>query len=74
MRQDPFGNRGTVRRRVGGLRWWVLVAFALYAGWDWVSKRTTEPLTGEKVVIDRNISPDDEKALGLQASDEILQQ
>jgi predicted Zn-dependent protease len=74
MRQDPFGNRGTARRRMGGLHWWVLVAFALYAGWYWFSNRSTDALTGEKVVIDKNISPDDEKALGLQAYDEILQQ
>jgi predicted Zn-dependent protease len=52
----------------------VLVAFALYAGWYWFSNRSTDALTGEKVVIDKNISPDDEKALGLQAYDEILQQ
>jgi predicted Zn-dependent protease len=77
MRQDPFGNGGQgggVRRRVGGLRWWVLIAFALYAGWYWFSNRSTDALTGETVLIDKNISPQDEKALGLQAFDEILQQ
>jgi metalloendopeptidase OMA1, mitochondrial len=31
-------------------------------------------LTGERVVIDKNISPEDEKALGLQAYQEILTQ
>ncbi len=76
MQQDPFGNRGQggVRRRVGGLRWWVLIAFALYEGWYWLSNRSTDALTGETVLIDKNISPEDEKALGLQAYDEILQQ
>jgi len=76
MRRDPLGNggQGGVRRRVGGLRWWVLVAFALYAGWYWLSNRSTDALTGETVLIDRSISPEDEKALGLQAFDEILQQ
>lgn len=75
MRQDPLGNRGRgIGRGRGGLRLWVLVAFALYAGWYWFSNRSTDALTGEKVVIDRNISPDDEKALGLQAYDEILAQ
>jgi predicted Zn-dependent protease len=72
MRQDPLGNRGGIRRR--GIHWWVLVAFALYAGWYWFSNRTTDALTGEKVLIDKSISPDDEKALGLQAFDEILAQ
>lgn len=75
MRQDPLGNRGRgIGLGRGGLRLWVLVAFALYAGWYWFSNRSTDALTGEKVVIDRNISPDDEKALGLQAYDEILAQ
>src|SRR4030095_5449263 len=32
------------------------------------------PLTGEKVVIDKSITPEDEKALGLQAYEEILAQ
>jgi predicted Zn-dependent protease len=74
MRQNPFGSGGGVRRRVGGLRWWVLIAFALYAGWYWFSNRSTDALTGETVLIDKNISPQDEKALGLQAFDQILQQ
>lgn len=75
MRQDPFGNQGqqTTRRR-GGLRLWVLLLFAGYAAFYWFSNRTTDPLTGEKVVIDKSISPADEKALGLQAYKEILQQ
>jgi hypothetical protein len=55
MRQDPLGNRGGIRRR--GIHWWVLVAFALYAGWYWFSNRTTDALTGEKVLIDKSISP-----------------
>ena len=52
----------------------MLLAFALYAGWYWFSNRSTDPLTGETVVIDKSISPEDEKALGLQAYQEILQQ
>jgi len=75
MRQDPFGNRGT-RRGIGfgGLRLWVLLLFAAYAGYYWFSNRTTDALTGEKVVIDKHISPQEEKALGLQAYQEILTQ
>jgi len=76
MRQDPFGNQGTTRRGFGfgGLRLWVLLLFAGYGAWYWFSNRSTDPYTGEKVVIDKNISPADEKALGLQAYQEILQQ
>ena len=75
MRQDPFGNQGQQpTRRRGGLRLWVLLLFAGYAAFYWFSNRSTDPLTGETVMIDKNISPDDEKALGLQAYQEILQQ
>lgn len=61
-------------RRRGGLRLWVLVIFAAYAGWYWFSNRSVDPLTGETVVIDRSISPEQEKALGLQAYREVLRQ
>ena len=74
MRQDPFGNQGSVRRGFGGMRIWILVLFAIYGGYYWFSNRSTDPYTGEKVVIDRSISPEDEKALGLQAYQEILTQ
>jgi len=68
------GDGGTPRRGFGGLRLWVLVIFALYGGYYWLSNRSTDALTGEKVVIDKNISTQDEKALGLQAYQEILTQ
>jgi predicted Zn-dependent protease len=73
MRQNPFGNGG---RRVGfgGLRLWVLLLFAGYAAFYWFSNRSTDALTGESVLIDKSISPEDEKALGLQAYQEVLSQ
>jgi predicted Zn-dependent protease len=77
MRQDPLGNQGQGTRRgfgFGGLRLWVLVLFAGYAAFYWFSNRSMDPLTGEKVVIDKSITPQDEKALGLQAYQEILAQ
>jgi len=78
MRQDPFGNQGQGgaprRRRMGGMRWWVLLAFAGYAAWYWFSNGSTDPYTGETVLIDESITPQDEKALGLQAYQEILAQ
>src|SRR5690606_20216262 len=65
MRQDPLGNgqQGARRRRGGGLRWWVLILFAGYAAWYWFSNRSTDPYTGETVLIDESITPQDEKAL-----------
>ena len=69
-----MGGRGQQPRRRGGLRLWVLLLFAGYAAFYWFSNRTVDPLTGEKVLIDKSISPSDEKALGLQAFQEILQQ
>jgi predicted Zn-dependent protease len=78
MRQDPFGNegQGAPRRRglFGGLRLWVLLLFAGYAAFYWFSNRSTDPYTGETVLIDKSITPEDEKALGLQAYQEILAQ
>ncbi len=73
MRQDPVGN-GRAPRRRGGLRWWILLAFAAYAAYYWISNRSVDPYTGETVLIDKNITAEDEKALGLQAYQEILQQ
>ena len=72
MRQNPFG--GARRIGFGGLRLWVLLLFAGYAAFYWFSNRSTDPLTGENVVIDKGISPEDEKALGLQAYQEVLTQ
>lgn len=75
MQQDPFGQgQGRVQRRRGfNPRLLILVLFAGYAAWYWFSNRSTDPLTGEKVVIDKSITAEDEKALGLQAYQEILQ-
>ena len=76
MSIDPYGNQATPRRRgfgFGGIRWWVLLLFAGYAAYYWVSNRVDDPLTGEKVLIDQSITPEDEKALGLQAWNELQQ-
>ena len=72
---DPYGNQVQQRRGFGfgGIRWWVLLLFAGYAVYYWASNRSTDPLTGETVMIDKSISPEDEKAMGLQAWDELLQ-
>jgi predicted Zn-dependent protease len=76
MRQDPFGNagQGTPRRRGFGFspRLLILVLFAGYAAYYWFSNQTVDPYTGEKAVIDKNLSVEQEEALGLQAYQEIL--
>ena len=77
MRQNPLGNRtqaASGSRRTGGLRLWVLLFFAGYAVFYWFSNRSTDPYTGETVLIDKSISPEDESVLGLQAYQEILSQ
>lgn len=75
MQQDPFGQgQGRVQRRRGfNPRLLIIVLFAGYAAWYWFSNRETDALTGEKVVIDKSITPDQEKTMGLQAFQEILQ-
>lgn len=81
MRNDPFGQGqygqgGAPRRRglFGNVRWLILLAFAGYAAFYWFSNRVVDPYTGEKVLIDSSISVEEEKALGLQAYQEILSQ
>ncbi len=67
-------NRNPIGARRGGLRIWVLLLFAGYAAYYWFSNRSIDPLTGQAVVIDRSISPEQETALGLQAYQQVLQQ
>ena len=80
---SPYGRRGpdpsqlgggATRRRGSGIRWWVLIAFAAYAGYYYFSNLSVDPITGEKVLIDKGLSIEDEKALGLQAYEQILSQ
>ena len=75
MRQDPFGRRQPEQRR-GGVnpRFFIIVLFALYGAYYWFSNRVADPITGETVLIDQSIGIEDEKAMGLQAYTEILQQ
>ncbi|HST44057.1 MAG TPA: M48 family metallopeptidase [Luteimonas sp.] len=79
MRQDPFG-RGTQGQARGGggrgfnPRFIILVLFAIYGMYYYFSNRSVDPVTGEKVLIDKSLSVEDEKALGLQAYEEILSQ
>ena len=77
MNQDPFGNQQygqQPRRRGFNPRLLILVLFAGYAAYYYFSNRSVDPLTGQTVMIDKSISPEDEKAMGLQAFEEIKQQ
>ena len=79
MRQDPFGRgdrrpAGRAPRRGINLRFVMLLLFAGYGLYYYVSNRSTDPVTGETVLIDRALDVEDEKALGLEAYEQILQQ
>jgi metalloendopeptidase OMA1, mitochondrial len=76
MRQDPFGGRRQQRppRRGFNPRLLIVLLFAGYGAFYWLSNRSVDPYTGEKVLIDQSIGIEDEKALGLQAYQQILQQ
>lgn len=65
MRQGP----ATPRRR-GGFRWWVLILFALYAGYFWFSNQQDAAFTGRTQLISSD--PQQEAAMGLQAYRQIL--
>ncbi len=77
MRADPFGKaqQGGRRRGFGfSPRLIILVLFAAYGIYYYFSNQTLDPVTGETVLIDKSLSIEDEKALGLQAYEEILSQ
>jgi predicted Zn-dependent protease len=76
MRQFPFGNQhgqgqmATGRRR-GGVRWWIVGVFLIYAAWSWFGSRATDPYTGETAHY--GATTEQETQLGLQAFQEVLQ-
>ena len=74
MRERREAGQRPGQRRGGGLRIWVLVAFIGYGAWYWFSNQSVDPVTGESVLIDRSLSAEDEKSLGLQAYQQILAQ
>ena len=84
MRQDPFGQQGghqqygqAPRRRgfnIGRRRWLILLGVVADGGGYYLSNRSVDPYTGETVLIDASIGPEQERAMGLQAYQEILSQ
>ncbi len=68
---DPgFALNG--QRRRGGMRWWVLLLFAGYLGYYWLSHRQEAAFTGRTQLVDTTM--DQEVALGLQGFRQILEQ
>ena len=59
-------------RRSGGIRWWVLLVFAVYAAFSWFGSAKTDPYTGGKARYGASV--DEEAQLGLQAFQEVLSQ
>lgn len=78
MQNNSFGNNGGQpaqgRRRGGSIRWIILLGFAVYGGCYYLSNQSVDPYTGEKVLIDAGLDASQEKAMGLQAYQEILSQ
>ncbi len=70
MNISQSGSSGGRRR--GGVRWWVVMLFGLYAAWYWFSHQQEAAFTGRTQLIDSNVQ--EEAALGLQAYREILSQ
>lgn len=69
--EQRFGIGGG-QRRSGGMRWWVLVIFAVYLGYYWISHRQETSLTGRTQLVDTTL--EQEAALGLQSFEQILDQ
>jgi len=71
MRVDPYGNQTSGGRRgFGGMRWWILLLFGLYAAWSWFGSAKTDPYTGETAHY--GTSADEEVQLGEQAFAQVL--
>lgn len=54
----------------GGVRWWVLLLFAAYLGYYWISHQEESAFTGRERLIESSLQQ--EAALGLQAYEQIL--
>lgn len=66
MNTNRMENRpGPGRRRGAGVRWWILLAFAAFAAWQWFGSAETDPYTGETAHYGASAS--EEVELGRQA-------
>lgn len=77
MSSDPFGQgrsqqQGAPRRRglFGNVRWWILIAFAVYAAVSWFGSKETDPYTGADAHY--GATPEEEVQLGAQAFQQVV--
>lgn len=71
MQQNSFGSgQSDTRSRRGGIRWWVILLFALYAAWSWFGSAEPDPFTGEKSHY--GATTEQEAQMGLQAFQQVL--
>ncbi|HZX81360.1 MAG TPA: M48 family metallopeptidase [Lysobacter sp.] len=71
MRIDPLGQRGSRRGfGLGGIRWIILIGFAIYAAVSWMGSARKDPYTGETAHY--GASTDEEVQLGAQAFDQVV--
>ncbi|HZH43085.1 MAG TPA: M48 family metallopeptidase, partial [Lysobacter sp.] len=56
--------------RGGGVRWWILVVFAIYAAWQWFGSAQPDPYTGEQARYAG--SADEDVHLGAQAYAQVV--
>ena len=73
MRIDPMGQSQGMRRRgfgLGGIRWIVLIGFAIYAAVSWMGSAQKDPYTGQTAHY--GASTDEEVQLGAQAFDQVV--
>ena len=66
-----YGGGGYGRRRFN-MRWIIAIVIALVSIVGYLSKKQVNPITGEKQYV--SMTPDQEKALGLQAAPEMISQ
>lgn len=70
-RTAAMSGNGALRRG-GGMRWWVLLLFAGYLGFYYLSHSQPAAFTGRKQVLDLSMAQ--EVALGVQSYQQILDQ
>jgi len=70
MRIGGVGGRQQGERRRGGVRWWILIVFAIYAVVQWFVSAQPDPYTGEQARYAG--APDEDVQLGAQAYAQVV--
>lgn len=52
---NTLNSRSSTPRRRGGVRWWVILLFGLYAAWYWFSNQQEAAFTGRAQLIDSSV-------------------